>query len=388
MASATISPALPDMQKAFQHIENSEMLVKLVMTIPGLAIAFSAPLVGLLIDRWKKTHIIFIATLIYGVSGIAGYFFDHSLYAILISRALLGIAVAAIMVGCTTLISDYFNGAERGKYIGLQAAFGGFGGVLFLSLGGYLADFGWTIPFLIYASAFILLPGMMFFLNEPENRHTHNVLSQDQQQAVQTKNSKTLLYSCYIMATVEVFALYMVPLHYPFYIQEITELNSSITSSTQTGLSIAIMLLMMALVSSFYNFFQKMASYPLLHAIGLALLALGYALLSQVETQTQAILALCISGTGLGLMRPNLVIWLLTIIQPQHRGKILGTLTSFFFIGQFIAPVVTQPLIESMGYASTFEWISIFLLMISFMYFVTWRIQLYKNQPEKVVTES
>lgn len=42
--------------------------------------------------------------------------------AILVSRALLGFAVAGIMSGFTTLILDFFRGSELNKFLGLQGA--------------------------------------------------------------------------------------------------------------------------------------------------------------------------------------------------------------------------------------------------------------------------
>jgi len=48
MAGATIAPALPEMNKAFQDIPNSEFLVKLVLTITSLFIAIGAPISGVI----------------------------------------------------------------------------------------------------------------------------------------------------------------------------------------------------------------------------------------------------------------------------------------------------------------------------------------------------
>ncbi|MEM6611059.1 MAG: hypothetical protein AAF652_02180 [Cyanobacteria bacterium P01_C01_bin.72] len=56
----------------------------------------------------------------------------------MISRALLGLSVAGIMTGVTTIIADYYVGQKRANFMGLQAAFMGLGGVVFLSVGGLL----------------------------------------------------------------------------------------------------------------------------------------------------------------------------------------------------------------------------------------------------------
>ena len=58
--------------------------------------------------------------------------------------------------------------------MGLQAAFMGLGGVLFLSVGGFIADLNWRFPFLIYLSAWVILIAIAFALYEPK-RETANL---------------------------------------------------------------------------------------------------------------------------------------------------------------------------------------------------------------------
>jgi MFS family permease len=52
-----------------------------------------------------------------------------------------------MMTTATTLIADYYEGERRSAVMGQQAAFMGFGGVVFLVLGGVLADLSWRAPF-------------------------------------------------------------------------------------------------------------------------------------------------------------------------------------------------------------------------------------------------
>jgi MFS family permease len=47
--------------------------------------------------------------------------------------------------------------AAHAQFLGLQAAFMGLGGMVFLTLGGYLADLNWRLPFLIYLLAWLIL---------------------------------------------------------------------------------------------------------------------------------------------------------------------------------------------------------------------------------------
>ncbi|MGG2362772.1 MFS transporter, partial [Salmonella enterica] len=78
--------------------------------------------------------------------GGAGALLDD-LTLLLISRVVLGIAVAAVMTASSTFIGDLYTGDMRFKVMGWQASFMSFGGVVFLSAGGVLAKLDWRMPF-------------------------------------------------------------------------------------------------------------------------------------------------------------------------------------------------------------------------------------------------
>ncbi|RXJ73566.1 hypothetical protein CS022_08660 [Veronia nyctiphanis] len=169
MAGATLAPALPGMQLAFSDLPQSEFWVKMSMALPGLVIALCAPFVGQMLDKSRKKAILVVALFAYAATGVAGYFWPDSIWLILASRAMLGVAVACIMVGCTTLAGYYFKGPDLARYMGLQAAFGGFGGVVFLALAGVLAEQNWHFVFCIYLLALVITPFVMLFVTEPQN---------------------------------------------------------------------------------------------------------------------------------------------------------------------------------------------------------------------------
>ncbi|MCX4028566.1 MFS transporter [Endozoicomonas sp. SM1973] len=365
MSGATIAPALPDMQMHFQHMENAEFLVKLVLTIPAIFIAIFAPLVGWLLDHWKKKPVIILSVALYGLAGTSSYIFTDSLYAILAGRALLGIAVAGIMTSCTTLASDYFAATQLNKFMGLQAAFGGYGGVLFLLLGGFLADVNWTTPFLIYLTAFCILPAIIIYLYEPNttgNTNPSNSSSLPSQDNT-TSVAKGFIILCFFLAVAEVLVLYMVPTHFPFYLAAIEPV-----SNTQTGIAIATMLLTMSTVSMGYQKVKRYLSFAQLHGLGLLLFGGGFLLLSIMESYAGAYYGLILSGIGLGLIRPNLMVWLMSSIPPHSKGKIIGGISSCFFIGQFLSPLLTEPLVKAVDFAQTFQIIGLVIITLALLF--------------------
>lgn len=350
MAGATIAPSLPEMERAFASEPNVALLVKFVVTVPGLFIALGAPLAGMLIDRRQKKPVVVISLVLYGIAGTSGFFVADSLYAILVGRALLGLAVAGLMTGCTTLIAEYFVGPRLGHFIGLQAAVSSFGGVLFLLVGGALASLGWRAPFLIYLFAFCVLPAAARYLYEPDQRL--RALTQTPTSEPQAAAALPLLsvLGCYALALFEILCLYMVPVHYPFYANSLEPVGAA-----QTGWAIATLLLVIAAVATQYRRAAARFSFVTVHALGLMLLGAGFVMLGSIESYLASYVGLVVSGAGLGLMRPNLMVWLLSFTPMTLRGRVLGGVTTFFFLGQFICPLATEPSIAALGLAATFR---------------------------------
>lgn len=342
MAGATIAPALPAMERAFAHDAHAKLLVQLVMTLPGLVIAIGAPIVGWILDRGPRRPVLLISMLVYAGAGTAPLALD-SLPAILIGRALLGLAVAGIMVTCTTLVGDYFTGPRRGHAMGLLAAFGGFGGVVFVAFGSALAGIHWRAPFALYGLAFVLVPAIAMFLPEPTRSGAPEVT------AGHLTTSRAFLLLCCGLAMLEILALYMVPVHVPFFAEE-----AELASHAHAGFGISAMLLVMALVSGRYRALQTHLGHGPLHASGLLLVGLGFAFLGRATTTYGALVSLLVLGAGLGVMRPNLVTWLISRTPPETRGRALGIVTSCFFLGQFLCPLLTQPVVDTVGYRALF----------------------------------
>ena len=122
MAAATIAPALSKISEAFSNNPDAEFLSRLILVLPSLIIAIAAPFMGYIIDRFGRKKLLLTSLILYAFAGTAGYFLDN-LYHILISRGVLGIAVAGNMVTITTLVADYFDGKERDQFMGLQGGF-------------------------------------------------------------------------------------------------------------------------------------------------------------------------------------------------------------------------------------------------------------------------
>ncbi|MEO1004618.1 MAG: MFS transporter [Cyanobacteria bacterium J06638_38] len=361
MSGATIAPSLPAMQEHFADVENSALLVRLVLTIPALFIAIGGLFAGQLVDKIGRKPLLVSSTLVYGLAGSSGFVLN-SLGTILFGRALLGLSVAGIMTGVTTLIADYYTGQKRANFMGLQAAFMGLGGVAFLSVGGFIADLNWRFPFLIYLSAWAIMLAIAFTLYEPK-REVNNQ-AQDSSQVSQPRMSISVLAMIYGVALFYMLAFYLIPVQLPFYLK-----NLSNSSAAASGLAIAASTLASSIASLRYGFVKERLGFVSIVATAFAIASVGYLMIGVAGSYNLVLLGLIIAGLGFGLLMPNLNVWLSSIVSDALRGRALGGLTTFFFLGQFLSPIIAQPVTNSVGLGQTYIVTGISLLVVSIIFF-------------------
>jgi MFS family permease len=352
MSVITISPALPQMALAFADVENAEFLVKLVLTIPALFIAIFSPITGQLIDKHGRLRILWFSLVLYAISGSGGFFLDN-LYYILFTRITLGIAVGMSMTIVITLIADYFEGMERQKFAGLQVAFMSLGGILFISLGGILADFSWRFPFLIYLFSLIVLPLSILFLKEPVIAKKGNTVNS-------TLKAPGIIWLLFFNTMTMWIIFFLIPVQLPFYLKAI-----GVEKNALIGAAIATSTLFSAISSISYSKLKGRFSFLTIFSIGYLLMGAGFLTVSLSSTYLLALFAMMLSGLGMGMMIPNTNIWVMKITPPEIRGKEIGKLTTFWFFGQFISPVVIFPVLQVLSLSSTFMAGAVLLFLLS-----------------------
>jgi MFS family permease len=352
MSIVTISPSLPEMSLAFSEIPNSEFLVKLVLTLPALFIALISPLAGALIDRYGRLKLLWFALLLYAVSGTSGYYLND-LYFILAGRALLGIAVGISMTIVVTLVADYFEGMERQKFAGLQIAFMSIGGILFIGLGGILADINWRFPFLIYLFALIILPLTILYLHEP------TIVLNKSKQVSKIKTPPImwlLLFNIMIMWIL----FFLIPVQIPFYLKAI-----GIQQNALIGAAIAVSTAFSAISAFSYAKLKSRYSFFTIFSLGYLLMSMAFLLVAFIPSYMAVVLAMMLAGLGMGMMIPNTNIWVMKIAPPEIRGRAIGRLTTFWFLGQFLSPVLLLPFTNAFSLSSTFYLAAALLMFLS-----------------------
>jgi MFS family permease len=378
MAAATIAPALPLIQVHFADEANVAFWVRLVLTLPALSIAGTAPIAGYFVDRIGRKKVLAVCTLLYGASGAAGYL-APTLSLLLASRALLGVSVGGLMTSVTTLIADYYTGEARSHFMGVQGGFMGLGGTASLALGGILAEIGWRVPFLIYSSAFAILPMILLALYEPLQAEKcverQNPVSDaavcvaesmrpvDGDGAAGSTTGAAFPMRIAVLVYALMFGIqvifYLMPVQLPFYLQGLTGATAS-----QSGLALSVLTSFYAVASLQYGRVAARLDRLGVLALAFALMGVGYLLISIASGWAAIVLGLLLGGVGLGLMIPNLNVWLASESPPELRGRVLGGLTTATFFGRFLSPFVGQPVSTAVGVGGAFLSAAVLVLLM------------------------
>lgn len=343
MASATITPALPGMQRHFAAEPHAELLVRLVLTLPGLAIMVSAPLLAKLSGRTGRVPVLLACLALYTVGGGSGLLLD-SLPALLVGRAVLGIGIAGIMTTSTALIADHHDPAEHGRVLGLQGAAMGFGGVVALLLGGLLAAVDWRGPFAIYLLAIPMVALVLRFVPDARVQPT---APRDTTTAASPWQPRLL--GLYALIFIGVVVFYTVPTQAPFWLAEVGGAGPAVA-----GALIAAVNLVMTLVGLNFRRLRARWSFPRLAIAMFAAFAVGLVVLGTASALWTAALGMVVVGLGVGLQNPTINGWLVSTASPGARTRSLGLLTSALFLGQFSSPLIAQPMIDAVGMGTTF----------------------------------
>ena len=339
VAAGILSPILPKMAQHFAGAPMLDLMIGFVATIPSLAVAlFSIP-IGQLSDRVGARRILVIGMMGYGVAGMLPLGLD-SLPAIVASRFVVGMCEAAVMTAGTALISLYFSGIKRDRWLAVQVASTNVMGVLAVIAGGLAGEHGWRVPFFAYAIAIVLLFPVLLFTYEPAiAAKTQSV------QATGSAEQKwfwRVVLRCVLTFFVSV-TIYALIVQLSFLLTE-----RGVTSPSTIGLCIAFgaggiavgSILNTALLSTSYRY-RLFVSY-LMMVGGLATIALN----SELPMICGGSLA---TGLGAGCAVSTLLCITVGDVPAALKGRVTGAWTAAMFFGQFLNPPIFLLLVHISG---------------------------------------
>jgi MFS family permease len=199
----------------------------------------------------------------------------------------------------------------------------------------------------------LVLPFTIIFLREP-------VVVQKINNTNQNLKAPPIIWLLFFNIMLMWIIFFLIPVQIPFYLKSIgVEKNSMI------GAAIAMSTAFSAISSFSYSKIKARLSFLSIFSIGYLLMATGFICIAFSATYLLVVVAMMISGLGMGMMIPNTNMWVMKLAPPEIRGKEIGKLTTFWFLGQFLSPVVIAPVLKNLSLSSTFVLAAGFLFLMS-----------------------
>ncbi|WP_157756611.1 MFS transporter [Plantactinospora sp. KBS50] len=341
MAGAVVSPALPGIRAAFAGTADADLLSRMITSTHALAIVVFAPFAGALSERIGRKRALIIGMLAFAAGGSSGFYLPD-LYSILAGRIVLGIGVSLVMTTSVAIVADRYEGAERQRLLGRQISAGAFGGVLLLVGGGALAGLGWRTVFLVYLLGAVLAVAALRYL---PGGGCPPATGGDAGSGTPARRwwpvGITAALAAMLLGQV---AFYSVPVQVPFLVEDDFH-----ATSIASGAVIAVQTLTTGLVSLRFAAIRRLAGEYVLVAVAFAAIGAGYLVLFAAPHVVVLGLGALVMGVGLGILMPTLNNWVVNTAPPDSRGRYAGFLTTALFLGQFLAPIVTQPAVSHLG---------------------------------------
>ena len=337
LALSALVPGLPQLFQQFSNVPHFQLLVPMIITVPSLCVALTSGFTGMLADRYGRRNLLLAALFAFALLGLAPLLFDN-LRLIVASRVIVGVAEAAILTVGNALMGDYFEGAQREKWLGYQNMLSPLIGSAIILAGGMLAGVHWRYPFLLYLIGFAVFALAWFVCWEPERDRTANGT-----QAAAFPWRPTL----FVCGVTVLFSMV-------FFVQAVQHgrIFGDMGVASPERISVLVTVASLGTILGGY-LFKRLGGVPvtLRLAASMALYGACYVGVAWAPNATVGLPLDALGQVGGGLLLPALIAWALTHYRYEHRGRGMGLWGGSFFLGQFLsAPLLT--LIQ--GAAGTF----------------------------------
>ncbi|MDR0981608.1 MAG: MFS transporter [Methanocalculaceae archaeon] len=359
MGGAAVAPALPLISEVFS--DAPEFLISMIITLPSLAVACTGYVIGVACDKFGRRSVLLFSLVVFAIAGSAGFYLD-SLWAILVSRVILGVGIAGLTTATTALITEYYTGASRMKVLGYQSAAMGIGVLILETGGGSLAEISWREPFLIYLVAFVIIIGVIFAVKEPSSEPRRLLRGNS------VKLNMKALLPIYLSIFIGMAIAFLMPTKLPYLIAQVGSV-----SLTGTGLMLGLMGCCSALAGIFYGRIAARMLRMQMMFLCFLVIGAGYCLLGLAASVAAIALAAIFVGLGQGALIPTVMNWITNEAPVHAMGKATGVYSVALNFGMFASSLVVIPVLEIVGtYSNLFLVAGVFSMLVAGAYAVAW----------------
>lgn len=344
VGSTIVSPITPDIVADLGGGDRAIGFIVAAVAAPGILLA---PIIGVLSDRYGRREVVVPCLVIFGVAGGMASM-APTLGVLIALRLLQGFGSAGLINLAVTIIGDHWDGVERAKKIGQNAAVLTSAILVAPPLGGLLGSlFGWRAAFVPLWLA-VVTGAVVWRALPPGVRHDASVRDQIRTAAPYLK-SLTVLGAVIagFITFLLIFGLFLTVMP-PFLAREFG------ASPALRGLVAGAPAITSTIAALSLGRLRGGLGPKALVAGAALCLAFAFGLISVAPAIWVVFLAVLVYGVGEGVMIPVLQDAVAGAAPGRSRGSVVAIFVAFVRMGQTAGPLVAAQSLASLGARPTF----------------------------------
>jgi len=358
MPNGVVAPGLTQMAAVLGEGQRGMFLGQMVMTCAALSAAVSAPLVG-----WLSERIGYGLTMIVGLAGLAIFgcvgFFTESVWILVTSRVIAGIASGAMIIPACALIFYYFEGPTRERVFGLMTAGSATFSMTTSAVAALLVrEHGWHAAFLVYAIVFIPLLFAPFIIVDKNGlRSAIKPPPMEKGQPLPWASIGGVLLFAMAMAML----MFNCVVQIPFMLAERGHSDPALVS-----LVLVVECSLQITAAILFGWFSSRLNMRYMMAMVFCLFGIAHLIVGLAPNLVIMFVGIGVIGFASAFTKPAAASYLLRKLPPAMHGRASGAVITALYLGGFMNPILLTPAAAAMGSFQSFVLLGV-LNILGFM---------------------
>lgn len=310
--------------------------VTLLMAVYSLAQFLMAPVWGALSDRIGRRPVMLIS-LTAAVLCLAGFAAANTLWLLFLFRTLHGGAAANIATA-QACVADLSTPENRAKGMGMIGAAFGFGFTVGPFIGGELSAWGLSTP-IWFAAALSAINLVLAFFWLPETREasTKRVARTIDPRTLTRVMGHSVVGLCIVLTFVMTIAFAIMESSFTLFAEHVRDLGPAPVGRMFGVAGLVMIVVQGGLIGRLVKRFGEAPLVP----VGVAILAVGLALLPLAPPPGAMVAVFIVIAIGQGIASPSLHSLISRGTSPDEQGLVLGTNQSLSALARAVGPSIS-----------------------------------------------
>ena len=355
LANVLVTPVAPDIAAAFDAGASGVGLILGATTAPGILLA---PIIGVLADRYGRRIVVVPCLTVFGISGGLAAF-APSFEALLALRFVQGCGAAGLINLAVVIIGDHWDGIDRARMIGRNAAALTASIAVLPPLGGALAAAGgWRVTFLPYWIGLVTAIAAWRVL--PPSTRGEGTLREQLRRAVPYLRDPTVVGATGMtfVLFVVIFGLFLTVL--PVHLDQEFGMNAA-----GRGLVLAVPAITSTATALVLGRLRARVGVRRLMMVGSVTIGGGIAILAGAPTVPVLLLGPLVYGFGEGVLIPTLQDLVSGVPPASSRGSVVAVFVGVTRLGQTVGPIACGFALDRTGAGPLFSFGAITCILLA-----------------------